>query len=116
MPSSRNDKDNFNKNPVKEVNRLIDILIIREKDEWDQMNSKWRALKRLTCIASWIYFKKIKDIKEIVSQLDINKIKLSKEDIYWTDLVPSYDYGGISYEQRVKNHKAVENKCQQHNH
>lgn len=95
-------KENFNKKPIKELRRLLDIALTRE-------HSNPAKIFRIARKYVWLLrFKGLKQLKEIVKDIDIDKIKLSKEDVYWTAIVPNYDYRGLSYEARVKEHNTVE--------
>jgi hypothetical protein len=39
-------------------------------------------------------------LRDIFNNININEMKLSKEDIYWTNLLEVYNYRGLSIEQR----------------
>ncbi len=80
---------NKNNPPVKEIKRLMDLLIARD---YKEMADKWKRIKNLTNIL-YLMPKTRRLIKEIINDIDISKIKMSKEDIYWANKMPcSYDF------------------------
>ena len=96
-------KEAFFKNPAKETNRLLDILTEREPVE-ATMKAKWRALKKIIPIL-FIYLKVFKPkilkmVKEMVREINLEEIEPSKEDRYWMNEAPSYNFRGLSYEVR----------------
>jgi len=98
-------KDNLQKNPLKEIRRLVDLYISREIGTTHLKKGVERTRKYL-----WLLrFKGLKEIKAILMDLNIDEIKLSTEDIYWTNIVPGYNYRGIPYEQRLKEYKLEKN-------
>jgi hypothetical protein len=97
------DRYKLQQNPLKEIKRLIGLSIEREQDE--------RNVKKLKIMRKYIWllrFKGLREITDILKDLHTNEIKLSKEDIYWTNIVPNYNYRGISYQERLKERETVD--------
>jgi len=92
-------KDN---NPIGEIKRLANLYISREHG-----SSLLIIVKKARKYLWLLRFKGLKEIKAMMMDLNIDEIKLSKEDIYWTNIVPSYNYRGISYEERLKEYKLL---------
>lgn len=84
---------------VKELKRLLDIWISREKNA-----SIILKLKRIRPVINvlYLYPKVRKRLKEILDGLDLEKIKLDEADWYWCLNRPNYDFRGVSYEERKK--------------
>lgn len=82
------DKEALTKNPVREINRLLDIWISRELNE-DVKNS-WRLLKLF--VTWYLRFDRplLKMFQRILLELDIEKCSLTSEDKYYS--VPRKDY------------------------
>jgi len=100
-------KDNFNKDPAKEIKRLIYLYYDREQGGSVIAGDVRKYVKFLMPML-WIMPKR--KMKEFVNEIDLDKIKLSKEDIYWTNLVPNYNYRGIPFEQRKKEYELEKSK------
>lgn len=74
------DKDDFEKRPIREINRLIKIFIERSGDKLlDVKGIKSQYIKIGLILNPSI----VKEIKEFVRNIDIGKVMLSKEDWYW---------------------------------
>lgn len=99
------DIDKLKENPIKEILRLIDILMAREKI--DGMNEKWRFAKVGLVLVLTINPKLKNKIKDLLLELDLDEIELSKEDLYWCDMYKEYDFGGLTFEQRIKRHREI---------
>lgn len=85
----------LSQNEIKELKRILDILIERELDR----NVKiWKLARRFIWI---LRFKGLRDVREVLMKLDIDKVKLSKEDIYWVNIVPNYNYLGKKVGERL---------------
>jgi hypothetical protein len=77
-------KDNFEKNPIKELKRLLGLL---KKRGGDYFHNKVQVdLILLLLIVSPNIKRKL---KEIVRELNIDEIKFSVEDEYWSKRMPS---------------------------
>jgi hypothetical protein len=105
-------KENFNKNPVKEYRRVLDILISKS---YETLQNKFKLVKFMGSVAL-IFSKKLrKDLKEIVKELNLKELELSKEDIYWTNThqYSSFKFRNLPYEIRAKQYlEAKINKTQ----
>jgi len=86
-------KDNLNK-PAKEIIRLLDI--VNERDYQDRFKSYRKLVKPLFFICPKIK----RQVVSILKDINIDEVKLSKEDIYWTNIVSTYKYRGLTKEQR----------------
>lgn len=51
--------------------------------------------------------KVIKELKEIIKEVDIDEIKLSIEDIYWSNKNFSYDFRGLTFKQRLEQNETL---------
>lgn len=100
------DKQAFFKNPTKEAKRLANMLIEREIQGMNGMG-KFRKIMPLFLLI--FRFMPKKKIKEFIKNIDLEHIKLSKEDIYWTNIVDNYNYRGLSYDQRLKEYLEMKN-------
>jgi len=85
--------------PIKEIKRLVDLSISR-----DHGSGLSEVLKKLR---KYLWLLRFTKAKAMLMDLNIDEIRLSREDIYWTSIVPGYDYRGLSYEQRLKEYKLV---------
>ncbi len=72
------------KNPRKEVERVLDILIIREKEQ--VMKDKWIAVRK---IVKWLPLKKL---PTFISKMDMERMKLDKDDLWWAVKQGGFDY------------------------
>jgi len=81
-------RENLEKNPLKEFKRVADILFQRESDGG---MGRFKKISKLLWIYLWFNRKLLNAIKDFILNLDMEEIKLSKEDIYWTKIVP-YNY------------------------
>ena len=97
-------KEALRKNPVKEIKRLIDILIERDISCKD----KWKSLKK------WIILLRIKKIRKIIVDLlleiDLEKIKMDEADWYFSLDRNDYNYGGLPYKERMEISKELDKK------
>jgi hypothetical protein len=78
------DKIAFIKDPFKEIERLVDLLIKREKnmEEEHGPRGKWVQLKKVVKLLRFIPgLKKI--ILDIFNRVDWEQIKFNENDIYW---------------------------------
>ena len=96
-------KGAFKKNPTKETQRLINIMISREISE-GTMRNKWRALNKLVPFI-FLYLKVfkpkiLKQVFQMVGDLNIDETKPSKEDLYWMNEASSYNFRGIKINAR----------------
>lgn len=87
-------------NPIKEFYRCLDILHDRDRPEGTGVRHKWRFLK----IVFPILFFLSPGIKRFVSlcmiHVDPQKIKMDESDWYFCLKYRSYNFGGLSEEER----------------
>lgn len=101
-------KENFNKNPHKELKRLISILSVRENVAGDEQSRLHGTLKILKIVPFFLLYLRIfgrnfwKGIQKIVNEMDINEIKPSVEDTYWMNKHTDYDFRGIDKYKRTE--------------
>lgn len=96
-------KELFYKNPAKEIQRLFNILIRREDpDDGGPLSKYGRFIPLLKYY--FLFNKKLEQqLKEIVKKIDLDEIKLSKEDIYWTNQAyGEYKFKDVPYSERIK--------------
>jgi hypothetical protein len=104
------DKEALKKNPIKEIERVLDIFIEREAvDGENQMTIKWQGLKKIVMFA--LHFKKIrKIIVRVLLEMDSDKIKFDEADFYFVCDRKDYQYCGIPYEERMRMAAAMDKK------
>jgi hypothetical protein len=101
-------KKNFENNPVQEAKILFWRAMDRET--LDVRGNGLQKFKKLLPMALFLFrFIPKKKIKGFVREIDLNHIKLSKEDIYWTNIVDNYNYRGIPFEERLKEYYQEKN-------
>ncbi len=94
------DKASLEKNPKKEVLRLLDLAIRRESLSWWQAD-KVRSLRKIISI-TWL-FKPFREMTiSFLKEINIEEMRRTRSDWYWTFDLYDYDYGGLSYEARQK--------------
>jgi len=90
-------QEDFKKNSIKELLRLIDILSKRERTQ--EIRDTWVLVK----MALKYYLKYDKELLEIVKEVfleaDIEKLKLSVEDKYYCKPRKDYNFGFIEKEK-----------------
>ena len=99
------DKTALKQNALKEILRLIDIMIDREPFKGERgMRDKMRMAKRIIKPCYWALRifkpKLLKRLIKILEDLNIDEVKPSKEDLYWMNRVQSYNFGGLSHNTR----------------
>lgn len=106
-------KENVKKSVIKEVKRLLTILIQRENHEirgeltigipW-----KWEQMK-IVLIGLLLINKQIRDfVKEFLLEVDIDKVKLDENDRYFSLNRIGYNFDNISYEDRLAEKKRID--------
>jgi hypothetical protein len=100
-------KEAFKKNPLKEITRLMDLMVQREPEEPEAgmgMKRKWNGIKKLLPLAFWylrIFHNKLyKELIKAGEEINLEEIKPTKEDLYWMNKQESYNFRGLSYEAR----------------
>jgi hypothetical protein len=93
-------KEAFYRNPIKEITRLMDIMISREVDG-GQMNAKWGKLKLFIWLLRFRPML-LERLKKIVKNLDLKELEPAAEDRYWMSGFPYelYNFDGKPFEQR----------------
>lgn len=81
-------KEALRKNPIKEITRLLDIWIEREKTK--EIKDSWKLLKLF--VKYYLRFDKpmLRMIARLLAELDLEKCKLTTEDKYFA--IPRLDY------------------------
>jgi hypothetical protein len=82
-------KEDFAKNPIKEMKRLFNI--IAEREDSDVMRNKWKM------ISSYVFLLRLKPfffkkLVEIVSLMELKEVKMDEADRYHAKLKVSYDF------------------------
>jgi hypothetical protein len=104
------DKVAFNKNPIKELKRLAEIMFKREIVLMTSASRQFKNFMPLVYIYLFLNRKLLNTIKEIVNEANIDELKMSVEDIYWTNQAyQEYEFRGIPYKQRMLEYEAVKN-------
>jgi len=81
-----------------EIRRLLGILTERELQE--SMPFKYNAIDKLTLLLLIPRIRKV--VIDILNDIDIEKVKMTKEDIYFTNRYMIYKCRGLSREDRQK--------------
>ena len=85
-----NKKNSF----TKEIKRLADLYISRDHGS--------RLVRMAKRARKYLWLLRFTKVKSILMDINIDEIKLSKEDIYWTNIVPGYNYRGLTYKRRLR--------------
>lgn len=101
------DKDRFFINGKKELDRVLDIMILREKNEG--MKDKWRLFKRYLPFALKIINK---DFLNFIKEIDLTKLYIDESDRYFMSMKSDYNYEGVSFEERYKLKQKIDEEYQ----
>lgn len=88
------------KEPIKEISRLLDLLM--EREVWEEgktkMAEKWKMAKELICL--FLRFKPSikKYIVDMVTRIDLKRIEPTKEDRYYCEFRKDYKFGFMTRE------------------
>lgn len=94
-------KENL-KNPRQELLRLWDIMTSRETI-LGQLR-KYKSLRKFISLA--IFVPKIKKlVVSILTEINIDEVKMTKADIYWSNEYGVYNFRGLNSEQRKQENK-----------
>lgn len=85
------------KRTTREIRRLISILIERDVKQQGQI-TKYQSLYKITFLLIIPKIRKI--VIDILMDLDLDKLKMSKEDIYFTNRYMVYKCRGLDRETR----------------
>jgi hypothetical protein len=92
-------KNEFAKNPGREISRLLIIMMNREISLG--MKGKWEWFIKLIptgFLLLKIFKRKLYNkILKAVDSLDIKEIEATKEDLYWMNKYDMYDFRGLSF-------------------
>lgn len=94
-------KENLKKDTIGEIKRLLNLLIERENPEVG-IRYKWRVIKAIVLFALKLN-KQIREfVRDVLLELDIDKVKLDKDDWYFCLRRFTYQFRGMPFDQRVK--------------
>jgi len=99
------DKSALEKNFVKEIKRLLDILVSREIPN-EKLNKPNHMKDKIEKLAKMLYLgvkysKTFRNfIKEIALEINLDEVKPSQEDIYWFSFRDDYNFGGLDINKR----------------
>ena len=98
--ASQINKRYFMQDPFKEIKRLVKL--IQDREVGDGMKVKWSYIN----LGLWylkINRKLLKELKEIVLQLDVEAISPTPADTYWMCSPPyeGYNFAGLSFKERL---------------
>lgn len=101
------DKTALKKNPADEIIRILTIL--ENRDNWNQVDkdNKWTKFKKLIRLLFFLSPKTKKLIIDILTEINADEIKFSKEDLYWVNQNKGYPYRGMTIEERLKDNIRV---------
>lgn len=85
------DKKALEKNPLKEILRLIDLLISREIEE--EIQELWGQRRKLIYFGLKFSQSNLKLIQKLLMALNLNEIRFTKEDRYFCAMRKDYDFG-----------------------
>jgi hypothetical protein len=101
-------KDNIVKDPIKEIKRLMNISFTRQPD--GDAFAKLKKVMPLVYLYLRINKKLLKEIQQTILRANIDELKLSLEDVYWTNRgYESYNFGGIPHKQRFEEYQLTKN-------
>lgn len=93
------------KDTRKEVCRLLQLLADREREGFEMVADKWLAIKKFANVALLIPSIK-RQVKIILEDLNLDEVRMSKEDLYWTNEFNTFNYRGkLINERRAENKK-----------
>lgn len=84
-------KEKLKRNPVKELNRLADIALSREKEQ--QVKDTWKLIKLFNNFYLRFDLKLKKMVVDVLSELDYDKFNLKPEDVQFCKPRKDYTFG-----------------------
>lgn len=84
-------------NPRKEINRLLEVLKLRDKTTLEQ----FEVFGKVISMGFWLPKVK-KAFRKALEPLDFSKLQMDEADMYYCLNRDDYDYGGLSIQQRMK--------------
>lgn len=94
-------KEKLLKNPRKELKRLVKVMSEREIFLGEDVTRKFRAMVNILSLLLYIP-KYRKAFKYAIHMADWEKMTFDNTDKYWAYLRTDYNFGGLSYEERMK--------------
>lgn len=98
-------KEDFKKNPRKEIVRVAKIFVERESAGGGGVSNRWKSIiDRLDIILWFIFLNKNRKSVAVsfLDELDLDAIAPDEADWYYMLDRKDYDYGGISYAKRMQ--------------
>lgn len=87
--------------PLRELNRLFNILIERENYA-DNMKPKWRFIKYAVLTYLLLHRRTLKELQTFLANINTEEIAFSREDIYWTSqFYNDYNFRGKNLTERT---------------
>lgn len=99
------DKEKFDKEPIKELQRLFDIFISRNDGGEQKMINIFKFIKFYLKVNR----KLLKQVKEIVKDLNLEEIYPTREDRYWMLYLRAYRCFGLDPEEAQKQYLQLKN-------
>lgn len=101
-------KENLQRSSKKELSRLLDILIDRTIEKTHKR--KWIYFKKMVLIL--MYLPELRQItKDFLLTLDLEKVKMDKDDWYFSLGKIYYNYEDKSLEERLKEKEQIDKEC-----
>jgi len=94
--------------PVREVYRLFNILIEREKS--DRMKEMWANMRDVVCYILEFDSAYRFRLQDVLPEIDLDAIKPDEATEYFMSLNPSYNWGGGKIAKKFKNKKCQSKK------
>lgn len=85
---------NFQINPIKELSRVLDLMFFRESKDLNHGMGKFKKITPIALLYLRLNRKLLKQVKEILSKIEIDEIKMNESDKYWSGMMNySYRFG-----------------------
>jgi len=99
------DKDNLKKKPIKEITKLIDIIILRYSKK---VSKNWKKIKLISIFILFFHPQIKKKIVDILLDLQIKKLVLNDDDWYFCLRRKNYKFRGMTNEERLKEKEKID--------
>jgi len=76
--------------PVREIYRLFNLLI--EREVYEEKKKQWQQLRDITCMILEFDSSYRLRVQDVLSELNIDEIKLSEEDKYFAQLRTDFNF------------------------
>ena len=83
-------KEALKKNPIKEINRLLDIMSVRENSQ--EVRDTWRLGKMVVKYYLRFDRKLLSMVTDILANLDLEQIKMTPEDVHYSKQRKDYTF------------------------